>query len=83
MLMAMGYQISKEICSMAAALEGKADAVVLTGNLCRAKTVANEIRNRVNSLSPVLIYPGEDELKSLAEGGLEALRSFERIRIYE
>ena len=82
-LRAMGYQISKDICSMAAVLEGKADVVVLTGNLCKADTVTNEIRNRVNSLSPVLIYTGEDELKSLAEGGLGVLRSFETIRIYE
>ena len=82
-LRAMGYQISKEICSMAAVLEGKADAVILTGNLCKANTVTSEIRNRVNFLSPVLIYPGEDELKSLAEGGLGVLRSFETIRIYE
>ena len=79
----MGYQVSKEIYSMAAVLEGKVNAIVLTGNLCKANTVTNEISNRVNSLSPVLIYPGEDELKSLAEGGLEALRSFERIRAYK
>lgn len=82
-LRAMGYQISKEICSMAAVLEGKVDAVVLTGNLCKANTVINEIRNRVNSLSPVLIYPDEDELKSLAEGGLGVLRRFEITGIYE
>ena len=68
---------------MAAVLEGKSDAVVLTGNLCKANTATNEIRNRVNSLSTVLIYQGEDELKSLAEGGLEVLRSFERIRVYK
>ena len=68
---------------MAAVLKGKVNAIVLTGNLCKANTVTNEISNRVNSLSPVLIYPDEDELKSLAEGGLEALRSFETIRIYE
>ncbi len=37
-LKAMGYQISKEIYSMAAVLEGKADAVVLTGHLCKADT---------------------------------------------
>jgi len=82
-LRAMGYQISKEICSMAAVLEGKVNAIVLTGNLCKANTVTNEISNRVNSLSPVLIYPGEDELKSLAKGGLGVLRSFEITRIYE
>ncbi|MDY6789913.1 MAG: hypothetical protein SWH54_01475 [Thermodesulfobacteriota bacterium] len=54
---------------MAAVFEGKVDAVVLTGNLYKINTVTNEIRNRVNSLSTVLIYSRGDELKSLAEEG--------------
>ncbi len=73
LLKAMGYQTSKEICSMAAVLEGRIDAVVLTGNLCRAKTVVTEIRNRVRSLGRLLIFPGEDELESLAQAGLRIM----------
>jgi len=73
LLKAMGYQISKEICAMAAVLEGQIDAVVLTGNLCRANTVVTEIQNRVGFLGRLLIFPGEDELENLAQAGLRAM----------
>jgi len=83
-LKAMGYQISKDICSMAAVLEGRIDAVVLTGNLCRAKTVITEIRNRVCSLGKLLIFPGEDELESLAQAGLRIMSpGGETVKVYE
>lgn len=72
-LKAMGYQISKEICSMASVLKGRLDAIVLTGNLCHAKTVLSEIKNRVKFLGPLLIFPEEDELESLAQAGLRIM----------
>ncbi|MDY6851047.1 MAG: butyrate kinase [Thermodesulfobacteriota bacterium] len=74
-LRAMGYQISKEIGAMAAVLEGKIDAVALTGDLCRSRTVVKEIQDRVSFLGPTLMYPGEDELDNLAAGGLSVLAS--------
>ncbi|MBW1979124.1 MAG: butyrate kinase [Deltaproteobacteria bacterium] len=81
-LKAMGYQICKAICSMAAVLEGHIDAVVLTGNLCLSKSLIGEIRNRVSFLGPLFIYPGEDELECLARGGLAVLRGEEDLREY-
>ncbi|RLF61211.1 MAG: butyrate kinase [Thermoplasmata archaeon] len=81
-LMAMGYQISKEICSMAAVLNGSVDAVVLTGKVCLAKTVVTEIRHRTSFLAPILIYPKEDELESLVRGGLAVLRNQESVKEY-
>jgi len=83
-LKAMGYQISKDICSMAAVLEGQIDAVVMTGNLCRAKTVVTEIRNRVRFLGQFLIFSGEDELMNLAHAGLRIMSpGGESVKIYE
>ena len=64
LLKAMGYQISKEICAMAAVLEGQIDAVVLSGNLCRANTVVTEIQNRVGFLGRLLIFPGKMNWKT-------------------
>ncbi|BBO77708.1 putative butyrate kinase [Desulfosarcina widdelii] len=82
-LKAMGYQISKDICSMAAVLDGRIHAVVLTGNLCRARTVVTEIRNRVRFLGQFLIFPGEDELESLAHAGLRIMSpGGESVNIY-
>jgi butyrate kinase len=78
----MAYQISKDICSMAAALEGHINAVVLTGNLCRAKTLVKEIKKRISFFGKVMLYPGEDELESLALGGYLVLTQAEKIKEY-
>lgn len=82
-IQAMAYQISKDICAMAAVLEGRVDAVVLTGNLCRAHTLVDEIQRRVSFLGKILVYPGEDELENLAMGGLAVLAGQEPIKEYE
>jgi len=82
-LRTMAYQISKDICAMAAVLAGRVDSIVLTGNLCNARTVVNEIRSRVDFLAHFLVYPGEDELESLALGGLGVLRGCETSKVYE
>jgi len=81
-LRAMGYQISKTICSMAAVLNGCIDAIILTGKLCLAKTVTREIRRRVSFLGKLFIFPEEDELESLARGGLAVLRNKETPKVY-
>ena len=74
-LRAMCYQVAKEIGSMAVVLRGKPDGIVLTGNLCHSEFIVNGVKSYVESLAPVLIFPGEDELENLALGGLELLRS--------
>lgn len=81
-LRAMGYQISKEIGAMAAVLSGRVDAVVLTGNLTRAETVMDEIRQRISSPAPLLVFHGEDELEALAAGGVAVLNRQEIIKEY-
>ncbi|OPX37553.1 MAG: butyrate kinase [Desulfobacteraceae bacterium 4484_190.2] len=81
-LRTMAYQISKDICTMAAVLAGRVDSIVLTGNLCNARTVVNEIRSRVDFLAHFLVYPGEDELENLALGGMNILRQGETVREY-
>ena len=82
-LRAMGYQISKEIGALAAVLSGRADAVVLTGNLTRAKTVMDEIRRRISFIARLLVFPGEDELDVLAAGGAAVLKQKEIVKEYQ
>ena len=79
---AMAYQVAKEIGSCAAALEGKVDAICLTGGLAYDKLLTGWIKERVQFISKVLIYPGEDEMIALAEGGLRILRNEEKAREY-
>ena len=73
-LEAMAYNVGKEIGAMLAALEGKADAVILTGGVAHSQFVVNYIKKMVSPLAHLVIYPGEDEMEALAFAGLRALR---------
>ena len=69
-LEAMAYQIAKYIGEMAVVLEGNIDAVILTGGVAFSKLITGYIKNMVNFLAPVIIYPGEDEMEALAYNGV-------------
>ena len=75
---AMLYQVRKEVGAMAAVLEGRVDAVLLTGGMVRAQRVADELSRSLRWIAPVFCYPGEDELRALAEGALRVLAGEER-----
>ena len=80
---AMAYQVAKEIGACAAVLEGKVDAVCLTGGLAYDKLLTGWIKERVEFIGEVKVYPGEDEMIALAEGGLRVLREEEDAREYK
>jgi len=65
-LEAMAYQIAKSIGEMAVVLNGDIDAVLLTGGVAHSKFITDYIKQKVNFLASVFIYPGEDELEALA-----------------
>ncbi|MGB2960686.1 MAG: butyrate kinase [Bacteroidota bacterium] len=70
---AMAYQIAKEVGAMAAVLCGSIQAIVLTGGLAGSTMLTRWIRDRVEFIAPIRIYPGEDEMKALATGALGVL----------
>ena len=59
---------------MAAVLRYDIDAIVLTGGMANSKLLCGEISGYVKKLAPILILPGEEEMRSLAEGALRVLR---------
>jgi butyrate kinase len=79
---AMIVQIAKEIGAMAAVLDGRADAVVLTGGLARCRYLIDSLKKKVSFLAEVLVFPGEDEMKALALGTLRVLSGQETARKY-
>jgi len=79
---AMAYQVAKEIGSCAAVLEGQVDGIIITGGIAYDKQFVQWIKERVSFISQVLVYPGEDELIALAEGGLRVLRGEEKAKQY-
>jgi butyrate kinase len=70
---AMAYQIGKETGAMATVLEGKVDAVLVTGGMARSERMVAQVRGYVDWIAPVAVYPGEDELRALAEGVFRVL----------
>lgn len=80
---AMAYQIAKEIGAMATVLEGKVDAVVLTGGVAYSKYLTDYVTERVSFIAPVVIKPGEDEMEALNLGVLRVLEGKEQAKIYE
>ena len=82
LLDAMAYQVAKAAGGLAAALEGRVDAVLLTGGLCHLPEVVEPVRRRVAFIAPVALHPGEDELLALAEGALAVLSGAAPARTY-
>lgn len=80
---AMAYQIRKEIGACAAVLKGKVDQIILTGGLAYDKTLVQDISDAVRFISPITVYPGEDEMSALTEGALRVLRGEEKAKVYE
>jgi butyrate kinase len=74
---AMAYQTAKEIGAMAVVLEGGIDAIVLTGGIAHDRDFVDLITEKVSFLSQVMLFPGEDEMASLAHGALRVLKGQE------
>lgn len=79
---AMAYQVAKEIGAIATVLKGEVDAILLTGGIAYDQRFTKWIIDHVGFISEVHIYPGEDELSALAEGGLRVLRGEEEAKEY-
>ena len=77
---AMIYQIGKEAGAMAAVLEGKVDAVLVTGGMAHSERAVERLRGYVEWIAPVAVFPGEDELRALAEGVFRVLDGEEEAR---
>jgi len=80
---ALAYQVSKEIGSMAAVLQGNVDAIILTGGLAHdAKYLIPWIVEAVSFISRIEVMPGEDEMTALCEGALRVLTKQEASCVY-
>jgi butyrate kinase len=76
----MVYQIAKEAGAMATVLEGKVDALLLTGGMAHSERLTGRLRKILEWIAPITVYPGEDELQALAEGVFRVLDGEEKAR---
>lgn len=79
---ALFYQIAKIIGEMATVLEGKVDAILLTGGLAFNTQLEKYIKTKAGFIAPIYNYPGEDELEALAMNALRIARGEELVKEY-
>jgi butyrate kinase len=79
---AMSYQIAKEIGAMASVLKGRVDAVILTGGIAHNPMLVSYLKDMVSFVAPVVVYPGEDEMKALAMNVFLVLTGKTQPKIY-
>lgn len=70
---AMIHGVVKHIGQMAAVLRGEVDAILITGGIAHSKQVTDSISDYCRFIAPIEIYPGENELQSLAMNALRVL----------
>ena len=81
---AMAYQVAKEIGGLAAsALDMNVDGIFITGGMAYDKNFCGIVKEHVEKIAPVYVYPGEDEMKALALNGLMVLNGETDVKIYK
>ena len=79
---ALVYQLAKDIGAMAALLHFEVDAIVYTGGMAYEQFFCDDITAYVGRLAPVLRFPGEEEMRALAEGALRVLHGEAQAETY-
>ena len=79
---AFAYQHSKCVGEMAAAMRFRVDGIFITGGIAYSKEMVEKIKYYISDLAPVYVFPGEEEMRSLAEGALRVLRGETEARTY-
>ena len=67
---------------VATVLEGKVDQIIVTGGIAYDKGVVDGLKARCEWIAPFTVYPGEDELLALAQGGLRVVNGEEEAMEY-
>lgn len=76
------FQVSKDIGSMSCVLNGKVDQIIVTGGIAYDKGVVAKLKEACEWIAPFTVYPGEDELLALVQGGLRVVNGEEEAMKY-
>jgi len=79
---AMAYNVIKEIGSLYFAAGGKVDGILITGGLANNQLFIDMLKESICPIKQMTIYPGEDEMRALAEGTLAVLYKQEKLQVY-
>lgn len=79
----MIYQISKEIGSCFAVLNGNCDGLIITGGLANSSLFIESLTSAVAFIKNIYVYPGSYESEALASGVLRVLLGKEQAKVYQ
>lgn len=80
---AMGYNIAKHIGSMAAALDFKVDAILLSGSIFNYPVFTEYLSNKIKTIAPISLFPAVNDMDALAMNALLALKGEIAINEYK
>ncbi|MDR2357351.1 MAG: butyrate kinase [Oscillospiraceae bacterium] len=78
----MIYQIAKYAGSMAVALDGSVDAILLTGGMSRSAELVGALTKKLSWIAPTAVFPGEFEMEGLAAGIMRVVDGGETVHEY-
>ena len=79
---ALAYNIAKSISSLAVAVNGQLDGIILTGGIANSPILTKWIADRVKFLAPVEIIAGQMEMEALRDAAIRVLADQEKPRVY-
>lgn len=79
---AMALSVAQGVGREAVIVNGRVDAIILTGGIARSEMFTDMIKDRVAFIAPVVVLPGENEMQALAEGAWRVLNGKEEAREY-
>lgn len=79
---AFAYILAKEIGSYACVLEGKVDAIVMTGGVSNDARFIACVKKYAGWIAPMIVYGGDFEMEALASGAVRALSGTEELKEY-
>lgn len=80
---ALAYNVGKAIGAAAAVLEGRVDAIIITGGIAHNPMITSYIERMTRFIAPVEVRPGEDELGALASNALRVLEGPVEVSTYK
>lgn len=82
-LEAMAYQISKEIASHYATLEGEIDAVILSGKIFTINRFFKYISKRIANLAPIKVYDDDYTFEAMIYNVLQIVNKETDLKYYD
>ncbi len=80
---ACAYQVSKEIGSMYAVLEGDVDAIILSGYIFNSERFLENVSKRIDKIAPIALYPSKNDFEAIALNGLRVVKGDLEIQEYK